>query len=97
MLGGPGEDNIWLAEHGFDTGQTRTTHFDTGGMALQAVRAGNGVSVMPHGIVERDIELGALVVLYKEDPGDLAYYIVRRPDHVSDRARVFVRWLKRQV
>jgi LysR family glycine cleavage system transcriptional activator len=96
LLGAREEEHLWLRDHGLKQDDLRITFFDTGSLVIQAVRAGSGISVQPKAIVARDIEMGVLVSLYEEDPGDLAYYIVTRPNLVSDRLRIFIRWLKAQ-
>lgn len=96
LLGAREEEHMWLREHGLDQKSLRISFFDTGSIVVQAVRAGSGISVQPKAIVERDIEMGHLVALYEEDPGDQAYYMVTRPGFVSERLRIFIRWLKSQ-
>lgn len=91
------EDNLWLQDHGFDVDAMEIAYLDTGALVLQAVRAGNGVSVQPRPIVENDLSLGSLVALYKDVTTDLAYHIVTRPGRVSDQLRVFLSWLRKQA
>ena len=91
------EENLWLSANGLRHDDLKITYFDTGALVLQAVRAGHGISVHPWPIVSRDIDMGFLLPLFCEETSDLAYHIVTRPGHVSERTRLFVRWLRAQA
>lgn len=97
LVGMRQEDSLWLTDNGLRHEDLKITYFDTGALVLQTVRAGHGISVQPWPIVARDIEMGFLIALFQEDQSELAYHIVTRPDHVSVRARTFIRWLKAQA
>lgn len=96
LIGAREEEYLWLKDHGLHLEDLRVSRFDTGSLVIQAVRAGNGISVQPRAIIERDLELGALVALYEEDETDLAYHIAIPTGQTSDKVGTFVRWLKAQ-
>ncbi len=91
------EEILWLTKNSLPHKDLRITHFDTGALVLQAVRAGHGISVLPWAVVANDVKTGQLKVLFKEQETDLAYYAVTRPGHVSPRLRTFMRWLKAEA
>lgn len=91
------EENLWLTSKGLKHEDMRITYFETGALVLQAVRAGHGISIQPWPVIARDIEMGWLDLLFREESTELAYHIVTRPGHISPRLRLFIRWLKQQA
>jgi len=92
-----GECESWMAAKGMDPAGLSCTALDGNNLVLAAVRAGAGVSIHPHALVERDLETGALVSLLEDpDSGNLGYYIVTPKGAVSSRVRAFLTWLKAQ-
>ncbi|MDW4498098.1 LysR family transcriptional regulator [Sulfitobacter sp. D35] len=97
MEAGRDEEKIWARANGLDLDALRVTELDNLMMVYQAILAGQGISILPWALVERDVAAGRLVVLCEAAKTELAYYILTRPGRVSPRVRQFVRWLKRQV
>ena len=90
------EDRLWLSAQGIDVEALKATHFDTGGLVMQAVRAGHGLAVQPQALVERDLAQGSLVSLFEEEASPLAYHIATLPGIRPKRTGTFIRWLKAQ-
>jgi LysR family transcriptional regulator, glycine cleavage system transcriptional activator len=92
-----GEFASWMAAKGLDPAGLTCTALDGNNLVLAAVRAGAGVSIHPHAVVERDLATGALVSLLEEpDSGDLGYYIVTPKGAVPARTKAFLTWLMAQ-
>jgi LysR family glycine cleavage system transcriptional activator len=93
---GRSEEHLWLEDIGLHWDDLNTRNLDTANMVLQAVRSGAGLSVHPRAVVENDIATGTLVALFEETGGRKAYHLVRPKGPLSPRARLFIRWLKKQ-
>ncbi len=93
---GRSEEHLWLEDIGLPWDDLNTRDLDTANMVLQAVRSGAGLSVHPRAVVENDIATGKLVALFEETGGRKAYHLVRPKGPLSPRARLLVRWLKKQ-
>lgn len=52
-----------------------------------------GVGFFPLPIVEQDIQLGQLKLLYTDVGTDSSYHVLTRPDVVNPRRDIFVKWL----
>ena len=89
------EEKLWAANQGIDLDKVRLTEFETNSIALQAVRAGAGVSIHPSALVERDIAEGRLVALLRETDSVFAYHLIRRRGRAPRGLEVFVRWLRK--
>lgn len=96
MHGVSTEERLWIRENGLDLDTVRTTNMLRGSMALQAVRAGHGVTIVPRAVAKRDLDSGALVALCEEIDSDLSYHILTRPDRLSPKLNTFMRWLRKQ-
>ncbi|MEL7213076.1 MAG: LysR family transcriptional regulator [Pseudomonadota bacterium] len=96
LSGASNEERAWVCDNGLDLDEVRITQIDRGGLALQAVRAGHGVTIVPRAVVKRDLDSGALVALCEEDSSELAYHILTRPDRVSSQLKTFISWLRKQ-
>lgn len=96
LSGTSNEERIWVCDNGLDLNTVRSTTVDRGSLALQAVRAGHGVTIVPRAVAKRDLDSGALVALCEEEGSDLAYHILTRPDRVSKHLKTFIRWLRKQ-
>lgn len=94
---GYGEAASWMAAKGLDPARISCTALEGNNLVLAAVRAGVGVSIHPHAVVERDLESGALVSLLEDpDSGNLGYYIVTPRGGVPARVKTFLGWLLAQ-
>ena len=94
------EHRAWADAHGIDFDAERNKHYPTNSLVLSALRAGQGVSLQARALVQRDLEAGVLVELYREAAGPLGYYIVTpAATPAATRAaprpplKKFVRWL----
>jgi LysR family transcriptional regulator, glycine cleavage system transcriptional activator len=92
-----GEFASWMTAKGLDQAGLTCTALDGSNLVLAAVRAGAGVAIHPHAVVERDLATGTLVSLLEEpDSGDLGYYIVTPKGAVPARTKAFLTWLMAQ-
>lgn len=89
------EQWIWARQIGIDYDAVDAQEFPNNGMVLSAVRAGLGLSIQSHAIVEADLASGQMVAHLEGDPGGLGYHIVTRPGVVSPGAHSFINWLKK--
>jgi len=86
------EHQAWTADRDIDFDAARNRFYPTNSLVLSAARAGHGLSLQSRALVERDLQSGVLVEVYREDPGTLAYYIVTLPTPRRKTA-IFERWL----
>ncbi|XDA98247.1 LysR family transcriptional regulator [Sulfitobacter sp. LCG007] len=91
------EETLWARANGLDFDAQRITVLDNMMLVYQAILAGQGISIMPWPVVERDVSAGRLVLLCGSAQTDLAYHVLTRPERVSPQVRAFVKWLKREV
>ncbi len=91
---GTSEASHWLRTKGINRANVGGRVQMPGNLLLDAVRDGQGVSVVVRDFVESDLRAGRLVELFREKPS--AYYIVTRPGVLRPHAMAFVRWLRRQ-
>ncbi|TVQ51983.1 MAG: LysR family transcriptional regulator [Rhodobacteraceae bacterium] len=93
------EWSVWLAARDVTVGEKRDVLHLPAHMALDALRAGQGVGLMTRLLVERDIADGALVALFDDEaaaPG-AGYWLVRRPGPLRESAAAFAGWLRREA
>ena len=88
------EQQVWAAEVGLDLSCSPITNLPTNALVLSAARAGAGLSIQAHALVEGDLKRGSLVCLHEAPLSSLGYYIVTRPVARSDALKTFIRWLK---
>jgi LysR family glycine cleavage system transcriptional activator len=89
----------WLAARGVDAGAKRDVVHLPAHMALDAIRAGQGVGLTTRLLVARDIAEGRLVALFDDEgaaPG-AGYWLVRRPGPLRPSAAAFAAWLRREA
>lgn len=91
---GTSESSQWLRAKGVSRGIVGGRVQMPGNLLLDAVRDGQGVSVVVRDFVEPDLRAGRLMELFSEAPS--AYHIVTRPGVLRPHAKAFVRWLRRQ-
>jgi LysR family glycine cleavage system transcriptional activator len=88
-----GEFFAWLTAQGITPAPPFLTELTSNAMVLAACRAGAGLSVQPFAVVEGDLAKGRLVEVPAPQTTGLGYFTVRPPGPVSDRLRLFLRWL----
>ncbi len=93
---GTTEATTWLARHGVEHGPGAGRIALPGNLLLDALRAGQGVTVTARHFVESDIASGQLVELFCE-PENSGYYIVTGEIPLRPAAKIFVSWLRGQV
>lgn len=93
---GTTEATDWLRRNGVTEARTRGLVQLPGNLMLDAARDGQGIAVTAKLFVENDIAAGRLRCVF-EDEAPLGYHIVTRPGVLRPQARVFQRWLRRQV
>ncbi len=91
------EDILWAAQNGLDVDTVSIRSFPTITMALEAVRSGYGVGILPRVIAQADIDRGQVEVLFEEADSDLAYHMLTREDRVSPTLKALMGWLRRQA
>ncbi len=91
------EDILWARQNGLDPERVSLRSFPTITMALEAVRSGYGVGILPRVIAQADIDRGQVEVLYEEADSDLAYHMLTRENRVSAPLRILMGWLRRQA
>ena len=97
MDGNRSEERAWLMENGIDLEEENVTVFATSQLAREAVRANLGVTVIPAPIAKPFIQSGEFVLLCEEENSHLAYHILTRPEVISAKRDVFVKWLKAEA
>ncbi|WJY22622.1 LysR family transcriptional regulator [Fontisubflavum oceani] len=90
---GYGEFSSWLSAQGLNQDDLTGTRLAGNTLVLAACRAGAGVSMQPHAVIERDVEEGRLVLLLEQCDAELGYYLIRSPGPVPARVKVFTDWL----
>ena len=93
---GTTEATTWLARHGVGHGPNAGRIALPGNLLLEGLRAGQGVTATVRHFVEPDIAAGRVVQLFSE-PDERGYHIVTGPAPLRASAKIFVRWLRRQV
>lgn len=91
------EDRLWAEQNGLPLDRVSIRGFPTITMALEAVRAGYGVGILPRVIASDALSRGEVEVIYEETSSDLAYYMLTRPGRVSDSLRKLMVWLRKQA
>ncbi len=89
------EYNQRLHRLGINKDALNATELESNILLLPACRAGAGVSVQPHALVETDIAEGRLEVLAEDVNSGYAYHLLHLPGPLSRRAQTFVTWLVR--
>ena len=89
------EQRVWGGAIGVDFDRETLREMPSNALALGAVRAGLGLAVQSHTLVEADLDAGTLVALHEEhDARGLGYHIVTRPGVLSPGAKAFRAWLR---
>lgn len=88
------EQQVWAAEAGLDLSCSTITNLPTNALVLSAARAGAGLSIQAHALIEGDLHRGSLVCLHEAPLSSLGYYLVTRPAPRSEALKTFIRWLK---
>jgi len=92
------EWRVWLAERGVAMGAKRDIHHLPGHMAVEAMRAGEGIGFTARSLVEADLGAGRLVALFDtSDSANVGYHLVRRPGRMRPSAAAFADWLRREA
>lgn len=86
-----------IAGEQIDLEQVQVTMLSTNDLALSAALAGLGVAFLPCSIVEREIALGQLVMLYALEDAGLGYHMVTVPGRISPNLKTFMTWLRRKA
>ena len=86
-----------LRDRGVDAPRKENLTHLPGHLVLEALRNGDGVSLMTTAVVERELASGALKVLFEEARPGLGYYIVTRPGVMRPPLKAFVAWLRRHA
>ena len=94
---GTSEMSAWLRDRGVDAPRKENLTHLPGHLVLEALRNGDGVSLMTTAVVERELASGALKVLFEEARPGLGYYIVTRPGVMRPPLKAFVAWLRRHA
>jgi LysR family glycine cleavage system transcriptional activator len=94
---GTTEISAWLREHGVVAARKANVVHVPGHLVLEAVRAGDGVSLSTRVNVERDLAAGRLVVLFEDTEPGVGYYVVTRPGVLRPPLKAFVAWLRRHA
>jgi LysR family glycine cleavage system transcriptional activator len=91
---GTHEGTNWLAGKGVRPASGVVTA--PGNLALDAARAGEGVTIVARIAVEADLAAGRLVELFRGEE-DKGYWLVTRPGVQRSALRSFVTWLRREA
>lgn len=91
------EPRRWAMEAGFDLDAVTLRELPTTNMVMQAVRTGGGVSILSRTMIAEDLRHNRLCVLAEFPHDDLGYYMITPKGQVSEKARVFARWLRAQA
>jgi LysR family glycine cleavage system transcriptional activator len=87
----------WLAELDVRAEDVKQTELATNGMVIAATLSGAGISRQLQSVVKRDLESGALIQLTRHDDSARGYHIVWNDRNLSDRAKIFQRWLMKSA
>ena len=92
------EVRLSLAQHGVEGAEVRSVLHLPGHLAIEALRAGQGVGFNARAWLADDIRSGRLSVLFEEeaDP-ELGYYVVTRPGPQRPALRRFLGWVRREI
>jgi DNA-binding transcriptional LysR family regulator len=91
------EDILWAEQNGLPVKDVSLRSFPTLTMALEAVRSGHGIGILPKVIAQADIARGQVELVYEEDESDLAYHMLTREDRVLPSLKALMGWLRRQA
>ncbi len=91
------EDILWAERNGLPVDRVSLRSFPTITMALEAVRSGYGVGILPRVIAQADIDRGQVEIVYEQDNSDLAYHMLTRENRVSAPLKALMGWLRRQA
>ena len=94
---GRSEGTTWLQKHGVASGITGSFIQVPGNLMLDGARDGQGVIVTVECFVERDLQAGRLVKLFKEDRPGAGYHIVTHSGVQRPPLKAFVLWLRRTL
>ena len=93
-LGG-NDTNEWMERQKITPDKPMQITYMPGGLIMDAVRRGHGLTYTARSFVDKDIQAGLLVELFSEtDSG--GYYIVTCPGALRPPVLLFVNWLRRQ-
>lgn len=93
---GTNEMTSWLRNQGVVSLKSERIIHMPGFMLLDALMNGEGISVVAQALVEKEIESGALVVLFEDTDDTTGYHIVTRRGVLRPATRAFVHWLRQQ-
>ncbi|MCA0929235.1 LysR family transcriptional regulator [Ruegeria profundi] len=93
---GTTEATTWLAQQGVEHGPRAGRIALPGNLMLEALRAGQGVTVTARHFVEADIKAGRVVELFHE-PSRRGYHIVTADAPIRPAVKAFVGWIRRQA
>jgi LysR family glycine cleavage system transcriptional activator len=88
---------VWLRSFGLKPDAMNITYIPTEELALSAARQGLGLHVEAAALVERDLEIGALIAVGEIKDESLAYYLVTRPGPKRAELKTFTKWLKAAI
>lgn len=91
------EDVLWAEQNGLPVREVSLRRFPTVTMALEAVRSGHGIGILPRVIAQADIARGQVEIIYQEEASDLAYHMLTRTDRVLPALKALMAWLRRQA
>lgn len=91
------EGRRWLSENGIDIDEERVTVLGTTSAALQAVRAGHGITLISTATAESDVATGHLEIIHEGTPAARGYHIVTRPGPRGPAQKAFIRWLRSEA
>ncbi|MBL4906076.1 MAG: LysR family transcriptional regulator [Sneathiella sp.] len=90
------EHREWSSRNGIDFDAERNRFYPNNSLVLSAVRAGHGVSVQSHALVENDLSTGTLVSVFRDSKPQLGYYLLYKGG-LKPSAKIFANWLKKCV
>lgn len=91
------EQRLWAEGLGLNWEALAPRLYPTTSLALAATRAGYGLSVQTHVLVDDDLRKGRLVALAQRNSEGLCYHLVTRPGVQPPALRRFLGWLRQQA
>ncbi|MBL4645836.1 MAG: LysR family transcriptional regulator [Hyphomicrobiales bacterium] len=86
------EHRQWANSQNIDFGAHQNRSYPNNSLVISAVRAGHGISVQSWALVEKDVQTGVLVALFRQQTPKLGYYLLHHKE-LSQKAKSFARWL----
>jgi LysR family glycine cleavage system transcriptional activator len=87
----------WLRGRGVIAPRKENIAHLPGHLVLEALRNGDGVTVVSRALIAEEIADGRLVVLFEDEMPDFGYFIVTRPGVLRPPLKAFVAWLRRHA